>query len=252
MKQIHHKPRVTRSTRPAVCGFKAFYTSTLQQHARQRRLNNNVAARAAQSDGTVGDDPQNLRVRAVAALDTGEQIEQIELWLEPGSELIRVDLDFPMGLVFEAETSTDDSSGSSTTTTAKTVVAEVTPGGAADAAGVRPADVLRAASAAMMRMTYPTAQLMLGGVGRPKRMRALVPVTGFAAAMDAIRSNTLLRDGEGVTLFLERGGGRGADAGGGTGKSSSSGKDAAVVATEEEQKTAAAELTLVCLKSKTK
>jgi hypothetical protein len=135
-------------------------------------------------------------------------------------------------------------------------------------------DVLRATSAAAMRMTYPTAQLMFGGgpraaqaarlalarrpargrvqpgfaglargtergcaagdapppksrtlsaarlpgVGRPKLMRALVPVSGgFAAAMDAVRSNRQL--GDEITLFLERpaeaGGGGGADAGSG-------------------------------------
>jgi hypothetical protein len=84
---------------------------------------------------------------------------------------------------------------------------------------VREGDRLRAVSAAMMRMTYPTAQLMFGGVGRPKLGLALVPVTGFAAAMDAVRSNKQL--GDAVTLFLERetalsgGGGEAAGAGAG-------------------------------------
>lgn len=144
--------------------------------------------------------------KVAISLDVGDQVEQMMLPLDPASELQDVSLSFPLGLVFEAREG-------------QVVVAEVEKGGAADVAGIRAGDVLRATSCAAMRMTYPTAQLMFGGVGRPKLMRALVPVTGFSSAMDAVRSNKQL--GDGITLFLERekarsGGKDGGDGGGGS------------------------------------
>jgi hypothetical protein len=63
----------------------------------------------------------------VISLDTGGQIEQLRIMLlSEDSQIIQIDLAFPMGLVFEA------ASGGGAA-----VVAEVTPGGAADAAGAR-------------------------------------------------------------------------------------------------------------------
>ncbi|KAI8470709.1 MAG: hypothetical protein J3K34DRAFT_251035 [Monoraphidium minutum] len=140
----------------------------------------------------------------VISLDTGGQVEQLAVRLaRTDSQVVRADLAFPMGLVFEARGGGGGGGG------------EGDPGGAADAAGIRPGDVLLASSAAMMRMTYPTAQLMFGGVGRPKLMRALVPAGSFPSAMDAVRSNKQL--GDEITLFLERRGGGGGEGSGGSG-----------------------------------
>lgn len=59
----------------------------------------------------------------VVSLDTGEQVEQLSVpLLARSNELVRADLRFPLGVVFEARDSL-------------VVVAEVTPGGAADDAG---------------------------------------------------------------------------------------------------------------------
>lgn len=68
------------------------------------------------------------------------------------------------------------------------VVAEVTPGGAAAAAGILPGDVLRGCTAAAMQMSYPTANLLLGGIGRPVMKRILFPTArqSFATCMNAV------------------------------------------------------------------
>ena len=183
--------------------------------ARPRRRAPTAAARAApqeqrgeaSSSSSAGAGAQQQQQETIS-LDTGGQVEQLVVTVPAGARLVRADLRFPLGVVFEA------AAGG-----AQSVVAEVAPGGAADAAGVRAGDVLCALSAAAMRMTFPAAQLMLGGVGRPKLMRALVPAAGgFAKAMDFLRSNKRL--GDEVTLFLWRpppsggGGGSGDDGGG--------------------------------------
>jgi hypothetical protein len=56
-----------------------------------------------------------------------------------------------------------------------------------------------------MQMTYPTANLLLGGVGRPALKRVALPTSGrpFAWVRDALRSNTELQ-GNTATLVLER------------------------------------------------
>jgi S1-C subfamily serine protease len=43
------------------------------------------------------------------------------------------------------------------------VVTNISPGGAAEGAGIELGDVLRATSATTMAMTYPTLNLMFGG-----------------------------------------------------------------------------------------
>eukprot|EP00955_Chlamydomonas_euryale_P093889 364813-Chlamydomonas_euryale.AAC.4 len=48
------------------------------------------------------------------------------------------------------------------------VVSELTPGGSAAMAGVQVGDVLRATTAATMRMTYPPMNLMFGGGLAPR------------------------------------------------------------------------------------
>ncbi len=62
--------------------------------------------------------------------------------------------------------------------------------------GLRPGDVLRALTGARMEMTYPTANLLLGGVGRPKLKRVALPATArpLLWVREAIRSNAQLQD----------------------------------------------------------
>lgn len=78
-------------------------------------------------------------------------------------------------------------------------------------------------------------------------MKALVPVSGFPAAMDAIRSNRQL--GDQITLFLERSGNSGAatggpkaaaaagaaDAGAGAAQGGAGGREGAAVEGQEQQ-----------------
>ena len=87
------------------------------------------------------------------------------------------------------------------------VVTEIYPeGGAATEGSLRVGDRIRGVVAKNMAMTYPTWQLALGGVGRPKEVRVLARVDGkpLDYVVAAIRSNAD-RDGEGVvTLVVER------------------------------------------------
>eukprot|EP00775_Hariotina_reticulata_P001468 gene1468-1810_t len=82
-------------------------------------------------------------------------------------------------------------------------------GGAAAAAGCRLGDVVRATTAMTMQMTYPTMNLMFGGVGRPKLAKVLLPTSKvpFAKVMDAVRSNSVPVGGDGqIVLVVERAG----------------------------------------------
>eukprot|EP00884_Botryococcus_braunii_P018039 jgi/Botrbrau1/4919/Bobra.0122s0001.2 len=81
---------------------------------------------------------------------------------------------------------------------------EQTPGKRYVREDVMVGDILRGTSAVMMQQTYPTMNLMLGGVGRPQRRRILFPTEGkpFNVCMAAILSNRELSDN--VTLILER------------------------------------------------
>jgi len=93
---------------------------------------------------------------ASVSVDTGTAIERVTVPLTTAaSVLVQVELGFPLGLVLEAGEGAP----------AVAVVSEVTPGGAADAAQVQVGDVLRAVTAAMMSMTYPPGNLLLGGKG---------------------------------------------------------------------------------------
>eukprot|EP00882_Tetradesmus_deserticola_P015462 GHRQ01016475.1.p1 GENE.GHRQ01016475.1~~GHRQ01016475.1.p1 ORF type:complete len:225 (+),score=86.40 GHRQ01016475.1:72-746(+) len=87
------------------------------------------------------------------------------------------------------------------------VVTEVSPGSAAEAAGCRPGDVVRATSAMTMQMVYPTVNIMFGGVGRPTLAKILLPTSKapFHKVLDAVRSNSTAQGGDGsITLILER------------------------------------------------
>ncbi|KAJ9517522.1 hypothetical protein QJQ45_024995 [Haematococcus lacustris] len=142
-----------------------------------------------------GSDPE--AVTQVARVDTGDAIEQLQLPVSsPHSSLVTVTLRSPMGLVLEESAP------------ACVQVAEVVPGGAAATAQVRVGDRVRAVTAATMQMTYPTANLLLGGVGRPRLKRVALPATGRSLAWvsGALRSNADLEGGQ-ATLVLERAGG---------------------------------------------
>ncbi|KAL6751844.1 hypothetical protein V8C86DRAFT_2768585, partial [Haematococcus lacustris] len=142
-----------------------------------------------------GSDPEV--VTQVARVDTGDAIEQLQLPVSsPHSSLVTVTLRSPMGLVLEESAP------------ACVQVAEVVPGGAAATAQVRVGDRVRAVTAATMQMTYPTVNLLLGGVGRPRLKRVALPATGRSLAWvsGALRSNADLEGGQ-ATLVLERSGG---------------------------------------------
>lgn len=122
------------------------------------------------------------------------------------------------------------------------MVAEVTPGGAADGAGVRVGDVVRGSTAMMMQMVYPTTNLLFGGegtcaacqaaaatvgtgaaqrtrmlsqcqpqrcllragVGRPKLVKVLVPTSklAFPKVLDAVRSNSAAAGGDDAIVLV--------------------------------------------------
>ena len=73
---------------------------------------------------------------------------------------------------------------------------------------MRVGDVLRGTTAVTMGMSYPTWQLMLGGVGTPKMQKQLLPVDAklpFEQLMAALASNAKEGSGNGqVVLLLER------------------------------------------------
>lgn len=98
------------------------------------------------------------------------------------------------------------------------VCVEVDPQGNA-AGALREGDVLRACSACVKTMSYPTGNLLLGGIGRPvaKRVMHRLPSArewtekAFGQAMAALQSNRKERR-DVVALVVERrrgGGGRG-------------------------------------------
>jgi hypothetical protein len=128
-------------------------------------------------------------------VDLGNTIEQINVTLtDSNSKLLQAKMDFPLGLVLE---NVDD----------EVVVTEVSEGSAAAAAKVRVGDVVRATSAVTMQMTYPTMNIMFGGVGRPKLVKILLPTSKapFHKVMDAVRSNSPAQGGDGsISLVLER------------------------------------------------
>lgn len=125
-------------------------------------------------------------------VNVGDAIEQISVDVGSSSTLVKAEVALPLGLTFEV----DD--------TGRAVVVEVAPGGNAEAAQVQHGDGLVACTAAAVRMVYPTANLLLGGVGRPRLGRILFPCTGqsLTKCIGAIQSNSEL-DGV-VVLVLER------------------------------------------------
>ncbi|KAF8057257.1 hypothetical protein HT031_006065 [Scenedesmus sp. PABB004] len=149
-----------------------------------------TAAAPSPPGGTAADRVASARV------DLGDRVEQVAVPLSHAdARLVTLSLRFPLGLVLER--SADGGA----------VVGELTPGGAADAAGVRLGDALRATTAMAMQMTYPAVNLLLGGVGRPRLVKMLLPAAAvpFPKLLDAVRSNTADAGGDGtVALVLER------------------------------------------------
>ena len=123
----------------------------------------------------------------------------LELSVEPLSaetQLLCARLDMPLGLLLE-----EDEPG-------VVRVLELLDGGSAASGGVRVGDALRGMTAVTMGMSYPTWQLMLGGVGTPRMQKRLIPVDEklpFEQLMAALGSNAREAQGNGqIILLLER------------------------------------------------
>ena len=142
---------------------------------------------------------QSLSWGGLRLVDVDMAPGPLELALEPlesGSTLLCARLDMPLGLLLEEEAASD------------VRVIELLDGGSAAAGGVRVGDALRGMTAVTMGMSYPTWQLMLGGVGTPKLQKMLIPVDAklpFEQVMAALGSNAREAQGNGqVVLLLER------------------------------------------------
>ena len=142
---------------------------------------------------------QSLSWGGIRLVDVAMAPGPLELALEPldpETALLCARLDLPLGLLLEEE--------------APNVVRviELLDGGSASAGGVRVGDALRGMTAVTMGMSYPTWQLMLGGVGTPKLQKMLIPVDAklpFEQVMAALGSNAREAQGNGqVILLLER------------------------------------------------
>jgi hypothetical protein len=83
-------------------------------------------------------------------------------------------------------------------------VAEVLADSNAAAAGLEPGDVIRATTAVSMQMSYPTWNLIAGGVGRPKLQKILFPTLGepFEKLMAAVGSNGRNNQGNDQCILL--------------------------------------------------
>ena len=145
---------------------------------------------------------QALEWGQIRLIDVDGAPGPLELSVAPlleGSSLLCVRLDMPLGMLLEEETE-GDLRGSM-------VVAELLEDGSAKAGGVAVGDVLRATTAMTMQMSYPTWQLMMGGVGQPRLQKVLLPTDKepFEAVMGGIASNARERQGNGqLVLVLER------------------------------------------------
>ncbi|KAK9819260.1 hypothetical protein WJX81_006412 [Elliptochloris bilobata] len=130
-------------------------------------------------------------------VDVEGAFESIEVPLVAhGSRVLTLDVILPLGLTFEE---LDEGS---------LVVVDVADGSHAGRAGVRTGDILRGTTAVRMQMEYPTANLVFGGVGRPKLKKLLFPTSSpsgmrpLVLCMGAIRSNEQLDNR--ACLVLER------------------------------------------------
>jgi len=116
------------------------------------------------------------------------------------SQLLCVRLDMPLGMLIEEAEEGEAAAGNP-------VVGELLEDSSAAAGGVAEGDVIRATTGVIMGMSYPTWQLMMGGVGKPSLQKVLMPTEGepFEKTMAAIGSNSQAQQGNGqVVLVLER------------------------------------------------
>ena len=147
---------------------------------------------------------QPLDWGAVRLVDVDKAPGPLEASFEPllkkKSQLLSVRLDLPLGMLLE-----EDAAGESVVATV--VVAELLEGGSAREGGLQVGDLLRATTAMSMAMSYPTWNLLLGGVGRPSFQKVLLTTEGepFEKIMQALGSNSVEAGGNGqVVLFIER------------------------------------------------
>ena len=116
------------------------------------------------------------------------------------SQLLCVRLNMPLGMLIEEAEEGEAAAGNP-------VVGELLDDSSAAAGGVAEGDVIRATTGVIMGMSYPTWQLMMGGVGKPSLQKVLMPTSGepFEKTMAAIGSNAQAQQGNGqVVLVLER------------------------------------------------
>mmetsp|Transcript_84262 Transcript_84262/g.149266 ORF Transcript_84262/g.149266 Transcript_84262/m.149266 type:complete len:179 (-) Transcript_84262:172-708(-) len=77
------------------------------------------------------------------------------------------------------------------------------------ASGIQVGDIIRATTSVQMGMSYPLWQLILGGVGQPKRQKVLLEIKGQSPqnVITAVNSNLRENDANGqVVVVLERAG----------------------------------------------
>ena len=134
-------------------------------------------------------------------------IADTECFFEPRSDgsaqLIKFEVEVPCGVILQES---DDAGGRPIV-----VVGAVGEGSNAEAAGLRPGDILRATSAVRQQMEMPTWQLLGGGIGRPKTFRFIFgadldakPARDFEEVLGAVGSNRLDPQGRPAILVVER------------------------------------------------
>ena len=134
-------------------------------------------------------------------------VEDTECFFEPRSDgsaqLIKFEVEVPCGVILQES---DDAGGRPIV-----VVGAVGEGSNAEAAGLRPGDILRATSAVRQQMEMPTWQLLGGGIGRPKTFRFIFgadldakPARDFEEVLGAGGSKRLDPQGRPAILVVER------------------------------------------------
>ena len=156
---------------------------------------------------------QRLEWGATRLVDVSMAPGPLEISLEPllpsgTSELLCARLDMPLGLVIEEGDLEDDATVPGLGPQQLSVI-ETTSDGSAAKGGVLPGDLLRGTTFVTMGMSYPTWQLIVGGVGRPTLQKQLMPTLGqsFEQVMAALSSNSQEGGNQGngqIVLLLER------------------------------------------------
>ena len=152
---------------------------------------------------------QELEWGGVRLIDVAMTDGPLEASFEPclpGSRLLSVRLDMPLGMLLE-EDATTMPGAEGTSSMPLLVVAELLEDGSARKGGVQVGDLIRATTAVTMAMSYPTWNLIAGGIGRPKLQKILFSTQNepFEKVMAALGSNAREQQGNGqVVLMLER------------------------------------------------